>query len=60
MVYIELSEPALLEVLAIDGRVVFRKEAGAGVQAVTLERRGLYILRVSAGGRVATGRVVRR
>lgn len=60
VVYIELSEPALLEVLAIDGRVVFRKEAGAGVQAVTLERRGLYILRVSAGGRVATGRVVRR
>ncbi|MDE7103446.1 MAG: T9SS type A sorting domain-containing protein, partial [Bacteroidales bacterium] len=59
-VYVEVAEPALLEVYALNGRMVFRKEIGAGVQAVTLEKSGIYFLRVSAGERVAIRRIVRR
>ncbi|MDE5605888.1 MAG: T9SS type A sorting domain-containing protein, partial [Bacteroidales bacterium] len=59
-VYVEVAEPALLEVFALNGRMVFRKETGAGVQAVTLEKSGIYIIKVSSGDRVSVKRVVRR
>ena len=59
-VYVEVAEPALLEVFALNGRMVFRKEIGAGVQAVTLEKSGIYFLRVSAGERMAIRRIVKR
>ncbi|MDE7102733.1 MAG: T9SS type A sorting domain-containing protein, partial [Bacteroidales bacterium] len=59
-VYVEVAEPALLEVFALNGRMVFRKEIGAGVQTVTLEKKGIYFFRVSAGERVAIRRIVKR
>lgn len=59
-VYVEVTEPAWLEVFSLNGRLVFRKETGAGIQAVTLDKRGIYIIKVSSGDRVSVKRVVRR
>ncbi|MDE6440960.1 MAG: Ig-like domain-containing protein, partial [Bacteroidales bacterium] len=59
-VYVEVAEPAWLEVFALNGRMVLRKEIGAGVQTVTLEKSGIYIIKVSSGDRVSVKRVVRR
>ncbi|MDE5703409.1 MAG: DUF4465 domain-containing protein, partial [Bacteroidales bacterium] len=59
-VQVEVAEPALLEVFGLDGRVVFRQAVGAGVKTVPLEKSGIYVVRVTAGDRVAVKRVVRR
>lgn len=59
-VRVEVAEPALLEVFGLDGRVVFRQAVGAGVQTVTLDKSGIYVVRVTAGDRVAVKRLVRR
>ena len=59
-VYVEVAEPAWLEVFALNGRMVLRREIGAGVQTVTLEKSGVYIIKVSSGDRVSVQRVVRR
>ncbi|MDE7149547.1 MAG: Ig-like domain-containing protein, partial [Bacteroidales bacterium] len=59
-VYVEVAEPALLEVCGLDGRVVFRQEVGAGVETVRLEKSGVYVVRVTSGDRVSVKRVVRR
>ncbi|MDE5735695.1 MAG: T9SS type A sorting domain-containing protein [Bacteroidales bacterium] len=39
---------------------MLRKGIGAGVQTVTLEKSGIYIIKVSSGDRVSVKRVVRR
>lgn len=59
-VYVELSEPALLEVFSIDGRMVFRRQVGAGVQSLWLDKSGIYVIRVTASNRVAVKKIVRR
>ncbi len=60
LLYVEVAEPAVLELLTTDGRHLFRKEVGAGTVTLTLEKNGLYILRVTAGDRVAVQRIVKR
>lgn len=59
-VNVDVSGPAFLEVLAVDGRRIFGKEVGASVQEVRLGRSGVYFVRVSANGGVAVKRVIRR
>ncbi len=57
---IRLEEKALIEIFAMNGCLVQRKEASSGLHTFDLEGSGLYLIRISSGGRSVLTRVVRR
>ena len=57
---IRLEEKALIEIFAMNGCLVQRKEASSGLHTFDLKGSGLYLIRISSGGRSVLTRVVRR
>lgn len=57
---LELPVAATVEVFAANGLLCRRLTLGAGVSTLNISSKGLYLLRVTAGGRTAVSRVVVR
>lgn len=60
VVNVELTMPATIELINLTGRVLSRREVGAGSQIVRLETPGIYFLRITVGNIVEINRVIRR
>ena len=58
--YIDITEPALIEVFTIGGNLVFRKEAISGLHSFKPERNGFYLIRVSSGKRSSVIRAIKQ
>lgn len=60
LVYIELSEPAVMEASDLFGRVALRQTLSAGKHTFGLAKSGLYILRITTGEKVEIKRIIKR
>lgn len=56
---VEVAEDVLMEVFDLNGRMLMRRQVHAGLETLSLERSGIYFVRLSSAGRVAVKRLVR-
>ncbi|MDE6514512.1 MAG: T9SS type A sorting domain-containing protein, partial [Bacteroidales bacterium] len=58
--HLELPVAATVEVFAANGRLCRRLQSGAGTATLRIDRPGLYLLRITGGGRTMVKRVIVR